>query len=484
MTKRLRTFWPSLGALLLTAPAGVNALRPSQPPSPIVTITQLAADGSPLLNGRGFLIGEDGMLVTNYHLITQAAKLRIQTSNGDVYDQATIRVLDPIGDLAILKIPAFKTPALALARREMPAVGATVQVAVSPKAPATAGTRSGKVTGHYRLAPGVEAFAVDFALDAATRGCPVFDERGQCAGIATTVYQPVNSAAINSAARANAAGNDAPAIATVGAMISANRILDLLDDKMHQQVNRPLDLMDWSAWKPTPLDPSAEQLAALGLRRHWPRNELWTEKNQMRRLEMALSFDPTDSEIKVLLVRVHIQQRLFERARRQLDELLAAEQANSTLIELKGDLEYHSGNYDEARKTYRQFVAQGYHTPHNYNRKYDGVQLHGVIHQHFADYCIGPVIPGLREFVYLPGWPLDQIAVSYDKLKLVTIRPGLRAGQTVYEVEIKFAGPADNIDQTQKKEEIKLFITEKNLKEHLVSYLRQRGVDAVESAKR
>jgi len=472
------SLWLSLGLLLvMTAPAGVNALRLGQPQPAIVAITHLAADGSPLLNGRGFLIGEDGVLVTNYHLIAQAARLRIQMSNGDVYDQATIRALDPIGDLAILKIPAFKTPALALARREMPAVGATVQVAVAPKAPATASTRSGKVFVHYKLAPGADAFAAGFALDAGARGCPVFDERGQCAGIATTVYQPINSAAEGAPAE-----KAAPAVATGAAVISVNRILDLLDDKL--PINRPLDLMDWNAWKPAPVEPGAEQLAALGLRRHWPRAEMWTEKNQMRRLELALNFDPTDGEIKTLLVRIYLQQRLFERARRQIDELRAAEPSKAALIELTGDLEYLSGNYDEARKTYRQIVAQGFHTPHNYNRRYDGAQLHGVIHQHFADYCAGPLILGSREFVYLPGWPLDQIAVAYDKLKLVTIRPGLRAGQAVYEVEIKFAGAVFNIDQTQKKEEIKLFIAEKGLKESLVSYLRRRGVEAVEPTKR
>jgi tetratricopeptide (TPR) repeat protein len=211
---------------------------------------------------------------------------------------------------------------------------------------------------------------------------------------------------------------------------------------------------------------------------------LWAEKNQARRLELALAFDPTDREIKTLLVRVHIQQRLFERARRHLDELLAAEPEGATFIELKGDLEYHAGNFDQARKLYRQIIAQGNNAPYNYDRKYDGVRLHGVSHSHFGTYCDGPVILGMREFVFLPNWRLDQFALSYDKIKLVTLRPGLRAGQSAYELEVKFTGEIYNLDQTQKKEDIKLILTERVVKENLIAHLRQRGVQIAEQTKR
>jgi len=480
MTKRMINGLILVVALAL-APARANvANRQSAEPSPaIVNITQLASDGTPRLNGHGFLISADGLLATSYHLITQATKLRIRLSNGDVYDQATIRALDPAGDLAILKIPAFRTLALAIARRELPAIGSNAQIVPPARAASTTNIRSGKVIGHHKLQPGLEAFAVSFALDTASSGWPVLGERGECVGIATPTYQTGNSAA-----QGGAEGNAAPAAAASGVVVSANRILDLLDDKLHKQVNRPLDLMDWSAWPHAPAEPAAEQLAQSGLRRHWPRAELWTEKNQARRLELALAFDPTDREIKTLLVRVHIQQRLFERARRHLDELLAAEPEGATLLELKGDLEYHAGNFDQARKLYRQIVAQGQNTPHNYDRKYDGVRLHGVSHSHFGTYCDGPVILGAREFVFLPDWRFDQFAVAYDKLKLITLRPGARAGQSAYELEIKFTGEIYNLDQTQKKEDIKLILTERVVKENLIAHLRQRGVQIAEQTKR
>jgi tetratricopeptide (TPR) repeat protein len=463
-------------ATLAAARAGVGNRQAAEPSPAVVTITQLAADGAPLLNGRGFLISADGVLVTGYHLITQATKLRIRLSNGDVYDQATIRALDPAGDLAILKIPAFRTPAVAMARRELPAAGANAQIVLPARTAAATSTRSGKVLGHYKLAPGLEAFAVSFALEAATRGCPVLDERGECLGVATPTFQTGGSAAQGGAGESAAAAS--------GVVISANRILDLLEDKLGKPINRPLDLMDWSAWKSAPDQPTAEQLAQAGLRRHWPRPELWTEKNQTRRLELALTFDPADREIKTLLARVLIQQRLFERARRHLDELLAAEPEGAQLVELKGDLEYHQGNFDQARKLYRQIVTAGQHPPHNYDRKYDGAKLHGVSHSHFGTYCEGPVILGAREFVYLPGWPLDQFAVVYDKLKLVTLRPSARAGQAGYEIELKFAGEIFNLDQTQKKEDLKLLFTERAAKDNLIAYLRQRGVEIAEAKKR
>ena len=73
-------------------------------------MVHLAADGTEILRGHGFLISGEGLLVTNYHLVVRAKRLRATLASGDIYDQVSLKALDPAADLAILKIAAFNAP--------------------------------------------------------------------------------------------------------------------------------------------------------------------------------------------------------------------------------------------------------------------------------------------------------------------------------------------------------------------------------------
>ena len=57
--------------------------------------------------GSGFIISEDGYIVTNNHVVEEAETIKITLSNDEVYD-AEIIGLDPRMDLALLKIDPEK----------------------------------------------------------------------------------------------------------------------------------------------------------------------------------------------------------------------------------------------------------------------------------------------------------------------------------------------------------------------------------------
>jgi serine protease Do len=60
--------------------------------------------------GSGWIITKDGYIVTNNHVVEDAEKITVMLDNGEVYD-AEIIGLDPITDLAVIKIDADNLPA-------------------------------------------------------------------------------------------------------------------------------------------------------------------------------------------------------------------------------------------------------------------------------------------------------------------------------------------------------------------------------------
>lgn len=58
--------------------------------------------------GSGFLIGQDGTIVTNYHVARRAQSGRAYFEDGSSFDIIQIKSYDPLSDLAILKVRAQK----------------------------------------------------------------------------------------------------------------------------------------------------------------------------------------------------------------------------------------------------------------------------------------------------------------------------------------------------------------------------------------
>ena len=77
----------------------VAELKPS-----IVVITFSGRDGKQEGLGTGFVVGEDGLIATNFHVIGEGRPISVQFADGTKRDVIEIRASDRQLDLAVLKI--------------------------------------------------------------------------------------------------------------------------------------------------------------------------------------------------------------------------------------------------------------------------------------------------------------------------------------------------------------------------------------------
>jgi len=81
--------------------------------------------------GTGFLIREDGLVVTNRHVIEGAAVPRVHFPDGTIYPASVLYTDDEV-DLALLDIDGTHTPTFALAKQYDGAEGAPIYIIGNP----------------------------------------------------------------------------------------------------------------------------------------------------------------------------------------------------------------------------------------------------------------------------------------------------------------------------------------------------------------
>ncbi len=58
--------------------------------------------------GTGIILSADGYILTNHHVVDAATKIKVVTTDGDVYDDVKLVGTDPLNDVAYLKIDGVK----------------------------------------------------------------------------------------------------------------------------------------------------------------------------------------------------------------------------------------------------------------------------------------------------------------------------------------------------------------------------------------
>jgi S1-C subfamily serine protease len=143
--------------------------------------------------GSGFIINEDGEIVTNKHVIASSSKVQVTMSDQKQYD-ATVLGIDVRDDLAILKISAgHKLPYLPLGDSDKLQVGQKVLAIGNPFA--LGGTLTTGIVSS--LGRGLDnedgarmegLIQTDAAINPGNSGGPLLDSGGNVIGVNTAIY--------------------------------------------------------------------------------------------------------------------------------------------------------------------------------------------------------------------------------------------------------------------------------------------------------
>ena len=146
-------------------------------------------------SGSGFVWDEQGDIVTNYHVISDAAEARVRLNDGRDYP-ATLVGASPVHDLAVLriKVPSNRPPPLPLGSSHDLRVGQRVYAIGNPFG-LDWSLSTGIVSALDRSLPGDNGsiehlIQTDAAINPGNSGGPLLDSAGRLIGVNTAIFSP------------------------------------------------------------------------------------------------------------------------------------------------------------------------------------------------------------------------------------------------------------------------------------------------------
>ena len=147
-------------------------------------------------SGSGFILTEDGYVVTNYHVIENAIRVEVTLSNSEKYTGKVVG-FDSAHDVAVVKIDATDLPHVVLGSSDALAVGDQITVIGNPLGDLsytqTVGYISGKDRGVSTDNTMINMLQTDASINSGNSGGPMFNMNGQVVGIITAKYSGTSS---------------------------------------------------------------------------------------------------------------------------------------------------------------------------------------------------------------------------------------------------------------------------------------------------
>lgn len=150
--------------------------------------------------GSGFIISPDGYILTNEHVVHNAAEIVITTTKGDTFE-AKIAGVDPTYDVALLKIKGENFPYIPLGDSEDLIIGEWVIALGNPfglfdinmNPTVTVGVISAtgmNFKGQYQIEDRIYTGMIqtDAAINGGNSGGPLVNSLGQCIGINSFIF--------------------------------------------------------------------------------------------------------------------------------------------------------------------------------------------------------------------------------------------------------------------------------------------------------
>ena len=142
--------------------------------------------------GSGFIISEDGYIVTNHHVIDDADKIEAVMNDGTRY-VATVKGIDSKTDIALLKIDADEPlPYVSFGDSDAAEIGDWV-VAVGNQFGLGGSATAGIISARGRdiqAGPFDDFLQIDAPINRGNSGGPLFNTGGKVIGINTAIFSP------------------------------------------------------------------------------------------------------------------------------------------------------------------------------------------------------------------------------------------------------------------------------------------------------
>ena len=174
--------------------------------------------------GSGFVISQDGYILTNYHVIEGATAIQVAFADGRTYDATLVGGESP-NDIAVLKIEAEDLTPVVLGDSDNLVVGEQVCAIGNPLGELTFTYTSGSVSARDRtitMESGevMNMLQTDTAINSGNSGGPLFNLYGQVIGITTAKYSGTSGSSAT--------------IEGIGFAIPINDVRDMVKDIMEK----------------------------------------------------------------------------------------------------------------------------------------------------------------------------------------------------------------------------------------------------------
>jgi serine protease Do len=182
----------------------IDAAKKVSPAVVSISVSQKVADfygqvsSQEVAGGTGFILTSDGLIVTNKHVVAQQGSYKVILNDGRIFD-ATVKALDPLNDLAIVKIEAKDLPTVEIGNSDALQIGQYV-IAVGNalgqfKNSVTLGVVSAKERSIQAGTDGASGASeslsgllqTDASINPGNSGGPLVNLSGQVVGINTAI---------------------------------------------------------------------------------------------------------------------------------------------------------------------------------------------------------------------------------------------------------------------------------------------------------
>jgi len=153
--------------------------------------TSIYGSSSGTASGSGFILSENGYVVTNQHVIEGATAVSVITHDGTEYPAEVVGT-DKNNDVAVLKVDATGLPAATIGSSDDLVIGDMVVAIGNPLGSLTATQTVGYVSGKDRDVTTdntiINMIQTDAAINSGNSGGALFNMKGEVVGITTAKY--------------------------------------------------------------------------------------------------------------------------------------------------------------------------------------------------------------------------------------------------------------------------------------------------------